>query len=143
MMSDKVTLQHRQRAAYIYIRQSTMSQVLHHQESTQRQYALREKAIAMDRPPSQVRVLDRDLGLSAAQADNRDDFKLLVADVSMGRVGVVIALEVSRLARSCADWHRLIELCAITGTLLIDEDGCYDTSDFNDQLLLGLKRHIA
>lgn len=115
MMSDKVTLQHRQRAAYIYIRQSTMSQVLHHRESTQRQYALREKAIAMGWPPSRVRVLDRDLGLSAAQADNRGDFKLLVADVSMGRVGAVFALEVSRLARSCADWHRLIELCASRG----------------------------
>ena len=143
MMSDKVTLQHRQRAAYIYIRQSTMSQVLHHRESTQRQYALREKAIAMGWPPSRVRVLDRDLGLSAAQADNRGDFKLLVADVSMGRVGAVFALEVSRLARSCADWHRLIELCALTGTLLIDEDGCYDTSDFNDQLLLGLKATMS
>jgi DNA invertase Pin-like site-specific DNA recombinase len=143
MMSDKVTLQHRQRAAYIYIRQSTMGQVLHHPESTRRQYALGEKAMAMGWPPSLVRVLDRDLGLSAAQADNRDDFKLLVADVSMGRVGAVFALEVSRLARSCADWHRLIELCALTGTLLIDEDGCYDPSDFNDQLLLGLKATMS
>jgi DNA invertase Pin-like site-specific DNA recombinase len=138
-MSNKVTLQHCQRAACIYIRQSTMSQVLHHQESTQRQYALRDQAIALGWSPSKVRVFDRDLGTSAAQATGRDDFKALVADVSMGLVGAVFALEASRLARSCADWHRLIELCSLTGTLLIDEDGCYDTSDFNDRLLLGLK----
>jgi DNA invertase Pin-like site-specific DNA recombinase len=138
-MSNKVTPRHRQRAAYIYIRQSTMNQVLHHQESTQRQYALRDRAIALGWPPTMVRILDRDLGTSGSQAADRDDFKALVADVSMGRVGSVFALEASRLARSCADWHRLIELCSLTGTLLIDEDGCYDTSDFNDRLLLGLK----
>jgi DNA invertase Pin-like site-specific DNA recombinase len=138
-MSNKVTLRHRQRVACIYIRQSTMSQVLHHQESTQRQYALRDQAIALGWPPTMVRILDRDLGTSGSQATGRDDFKALVADVSMGRVGAVFALEASRLARSCADWHRLIELCSLTGTLLIDEDGCYDTSDFNDRLLLGLK----
>jgi DNA invertase Pin-like site-specific DNA recombinase len=138
-MSDKVTLRHRQGAAYIYIRQSTMNQVLHHQESTQRQYALRDRAIALGWPPTMVRILDGDLGMSGSQVTGRDDFKALVADVSMGRVGAVFALEASRLARSCADWHRLIELCSLTGTLLIDEDGCYDTSDFNDRLLLGLK----
>jgi DNA invertase Pin-like site-specific DNA recombinase len=116
-----------------------MSQVLHHQESTQRQYALRDHAIALGWPPTSVRVLDKDLGTSGAQTANREDFKTLAADVSMGRVGGVFALEASRLARSCADWHRLIELCSLTDTLLIDEDGYYDTSDFNDRLLLGLK----
>ena len=126
-------------AAYIYIRQSTMNQVLHHQESTQRQYALRGRAIALGWPPAMVRILDGDLGTSGPQAADRGDFKALVADVSMGRVGAVFALEASRLARSCADWHWLLELCSLTGTLLIDEDGCYDTSDFNDRLLLGLK----
>jgi DNA invertase Pin-like site-specific DNA recombinase len=138
-MSNKVTLQHRQRVACIYIRQSTMGQILHHQESTQRQYALRDRAIALGWPTTKVQVLDRDLGTSGAQATDRDDFKALVADVSMGKIGAVFALEASRLARSCADWHRLIELCSLTGTLLIDEDGCYDPSDFNDLLLLGVK----
>lgn len=142
-MSNKVTPQHRQKAAYIYIRQSTMGQVLHHQESTRRQYELQDRALALGWPRARVRVLDRDLGASAAQSGGRDDFKVLVADVSMGRVGAVLALEASRLARSCADWHRLIELCSLTGTLLIDEDGCYDPSDFNDRLLLGLKSNVT
>ena len=88
-------------------------------------------------------VLDRDLGKSGAQITGREDFKTLVADVSMGQVGAVLALEVSRLARSNLDWHRLLELCALTGTLVIDEDGCYDPADFNDGLLLGLKGTMA
>jgi DNA invertase Pin-like site-specific DNA recombinase len=130
---------HLNQPAYVYIRQSTLKQVLHHQESTERQYALRDKARALGWPDRAIRVLDADLGVSGAQAAGREDFKLLVADVSMGKVGAVLALEASRLARSCADWHRLLELCSLTGTLIIDEDGCYDPSDFNDQLLLGLK----
>jgi DNA invertase Pin-like site-specific DNA recombinase len=88
---------------------------------------------------SQVRVLDRDLGQSGAQSQSREDFKTLLADVSLGEVGAVLALEASRLARSNADWHRLIELCSLTGTLILDEDGVYDPADFNDGLLLGLK----
>jgi DNA invertase Pin-like site-specific DNA recombinase len=135
----KITMQHLQKKAYVYIRQSTLSQVLHHQESTQRQYALREKALALGWSESQIRVLDRDLGLSGAQSQAREDFKTLLADVSLGEVGAVLALEASRLARSNTDWHRLLELCSVTGTLLLDEDGCYDPADFNDALLLGLK----
>jgi DNA invertase Pin-like site-specific DNA recombinase len=135
----KITPAHLQKKAYVYIRQSTLSQVLHHQESTQRQYALREKALSLGWCESRLRILDRDLGQSGSQSQNREDFKSLLADVSLGEVGAVLALEASRLARSNTDWHRLIELCSLTGTLLLDEDGCYDPADFNDALLLGLK----
>ena len=116
-----------------------MGQVRHHRESTERQYALKEKACSLGWPAEHVRILDGDLGISGAAMTLRQDFKTLVADVSMGKVGAVFALEASRLSRSNTDWHRLLELCALTGTLSIDEDGCYDPADFNDQLLLGLK----
>ena len=138
-MNPKIQDQHTTKPAYVYLRQSTMSQVRHHTESTERQYALKDKASELGWPDSRVRILDRDLGISGAQITGREDFKTLVADVSMGKVGAVFALEASRLARSCTDWHRLLELCALTDTLIIDEDGCYDPADFNDQLLLGLK----
>src|SRR5262250_17120 len=142
-MNSKITEQHQSKSAYIYVRQSTPAQILHHQESTERQYALRQKALELGWREATVRTLDRDLGVSGAQMTGRDDFKTLVADVSMGRVGAVFALEVSRLARSNLDWHRLLELCALTETLVIDEDGCYDPADFNDGLLLGLKGAMA
>ena len=142
-MNPKITEQHRNRPAYIYVRQSTNAQVLHHQESTERQYALRAMAVEMGWPESAIRTLDRDLGMTGTEMTRREDFKTLVADVSMGQVGAVFALEVSRLARSNLDWHRLLELCALTATLVIDEDGCYDPSDFNDGLLLGLKGTMA
>lgn len=138
-MISKVKSHHKSRLAYIYIRQSTLRQVRHHQESTQRQYALREKAIEMGWSEERVCLLDEDLGLSGSQGSERSAFNTLVADVSMGKVGAVFALEASRLSRSFADWQRLVELCALTDTLIVDEDGCYDASDFNDQLLLGLK----
>ena len=140
---SKVQQCHRDRPAYIYVRQSTLGQVRHHQESTARQYALKDKALRMDWAPGAIRILDGDLGVSGAHATHREDFKKLVADVSMGAVGAVFALEASRLARSDLDWHRLIEICAISKTLVVDEDGCYDPSDFNDALLLGLKATIA
>jgi hypothetical protein len=139
-MNSTISEQHLNRTAYVYVRQSTLAQVRHHQESTERQYALREKALQLGWREPAIHVLDRDLGKSGAQITGREDFKTLVADVSMGQVGAVLALEVSRLARSNLDWHRLLELCALTGTLVIDEDGCYDPADFNDGLLLGLKR---
>ncbi len=142
-MSAKIAEQHLQKPAYIYVRQSTIAQVRFHQESTERQYALRGKALELGWKDAAIRTLDRDLGVSGAQMAGREDFKALVADVSMGKVGAVFALEASRLARSSLDWHRLIELCALTGTLVIDEDGCYDPSDFNDGLLLGLKGTLA
>ena len=138
-MIAKIQPHHHQKMAYIYLRQSTMGQVRHHQESTARQYALKDRALSLGWQSDQIRLLDRDLGLSGTQINNRQDFKTLVADVSLEKVGAVFALEASRLSRSCSDWHRLLEICAFTGTLLIDEDGCYDPADFNDQLLLGLK----
>lgn len=137
---NSIQNQHLSRPAYIYLRQSTPRQLLHHQESTQRQYALQNKARELGWLPHLIRVLDGDLGQSGSSAAApREDFKTLVADVSMGKVGAIFALEASRFSRCCADWHRLVELAAIGGTLIIDEDGCYDPSDFNDQLLLGLK----
>ncbi|HEX8811122.1 MAG TPA: recombinase family protein, partial [Terracidiphilus sp.] len=142
-MNSKITEQHRSRPAYIYVRQSTNAQVLHHQESTERQYALRTMALELGWSESAIRTLDRDLGMTGTEMSRREDFKTLVADVSMGQVGAVFALEVSRLARSNLDWHRLLELCALTATLVIDEDGCYDPADFNDGLLLGLKGTMA
>lgn len=142
-MNPKIAEHHRSKPAYIYLRQSTPGQVRHHQESTERQYALREMALELGWSESPIRILDRDLGKTGTEMAGREDFKTLVADVSMGRVGAVFALEVSRLARSNLDWHRLLELCALTTTLVIDEDGCYDPADFNDGLLLGLKGTMA
>jgi DNA invertase Pin-like site-specific DNA recombinase len=142
-MNPQITEQHRCKSAYVYVRQSTLAQVRHHQESTERQYALREKALELGWNDPEIHVLDQDLGMSGAQTTGREDFKTLVAEVSMGQVGAVFALEVSRLARSNLDWHRLLELCALTETLVIDEDGCYNPADFNDGLLLGLKGTMA
>ena len=138
-MTPKIQTIHLEKLAYIYIRQSTMGQVRHHQESTERQYALKDKALQLGWPLNRIRILDGDLGLSGAQATRRQDFLTVVADVSMGKVGGVFSLEASRLSRSCTDWHRLLELCAFTNTVIIDEDGVYNPADFNDQLLLGLK----
>jgi DNA invertase Pin-like site-specific DNA recombinase len=142
-MNSTISEQHLSRTAFVYVRQSTLAQVRHHQESTERQYALRQKALELGWREPSVQILDRDLGKSGAQITGREDFKTLVAEVSMGQVGAVFALEVSRLARSNLDWHRLLELCALTGTLVIDEDGCYNPADFNDGLLLGLKGTMA
>ena len=138
-MSSKIKEYHKEKMAYVYLRQSTMGQVLHHQESTERQYALKDRALACGWMLEKIRVLDGDLGISGTQGSNREDFKHLVADVSMNKVGAIFALEASRLSRSSADWNRLFELCSLTDTLIIDEDGCYDPAQFNDQLLLGLK----
>jgi DNA invertase Pin-like site-specific DNA recombinase len=136
---SKVTARHLARTAYLYIRQSSLRQVLEHTESTARQYALRQRAIALGWPADQVVVIDCDQGLSGASAIDRAGFQNLVAEVGLGHAGIVLGLEVSRLARSSADWHRLLELCALSGTLILDEDGLYDPSQFNDRLLLGLK----
>lgn len=134
----KVTSQHLKRNAYLYVRQSTLRQVLENTESTKRQYALREKAVALGWPMERVIVIDADLGQSAATSD-REGFQRLVAEVTMGHAGIVLGLEVSRLARSSADWYRLLEICSLTDTLISDEDGLYDPNQFNDRLLLGLK----
>jgi DNA invertase Pin-like site-specific DNA recombinase len=122
---SKVTAEHLQRAAYLYIRQSTLRQVVENTESTERQYALRRRALV--------------LGWPGASAGGREGFQRLVAEVGLGQAGIVMGLEVSRLARNCADWHRLLELCALTHCLILDEDGLYDPGHYNDRLLLGLK----
>ena len=135
---QKVTASHLSRDAYLYVRQSSLRQVFEHTEGTRRQYVLRERAVALGWPTERVVVIDSDLGLSGADGD-REGFKRLVAEVSMDRAGIVLGLEVSRLARNSADWHRLLEICALSETLILDEDGVYDPVDFNDRLLLGLK----
>lgn len=136
---QKVRAEHLQRDAYLYIRQSTIHQVFHNTESTQRQYALKQRAIALGWPSEQVVIIDGDQGHSGASAVDREGFQRLVAEVGMGRAGIVLGLEVSRLARNNSDWHRLLEICGLTGTLILDEDGLYDPGHFNDRLLLGLK----
>ena len=137
--SQKVTAHHLKRDAYLYVRQSTLRQVFEHGESTQRQYALRQRAVALGWPLERIIVIDADLGKSGGQSVERPGFQHLVADVGMGKAGMVMGLEVSRLARNSTDWHRLLEICALTDTLILDEDGLYDPSHFNDRLLLGLK----
>jgi len=136
---QKITERHRQRRAVVYVRQSTLVQVERNTESAQRQYALRDRAIDLGWPAASVVVVDEDTGRSGASTDGRLGFKELVAEVGLGQVGLILSLEVSRLARSSADWHQLIDLCALTGTLIADSDGIYSPADFNDRLLLGLK----
>src|ERR1700678_511779 len=137
--STKVQPYHLERRAYLYVRQSSMRQVIENVESTKRQYALRSRAIALGWRDDAIVVVDCDQGESGASAAWREGFQHLVAEVSMGRAGIVMGLEVSRLARNNADWHRLLEICALADTLILDEDGIYDPTSFNDRLLLGLK----
>jgi DNA invertase Pin-like site-specific DNA recombinase len=137
--SLKVRPHHLERRAYLYIRQSSMRQVIENVESTKRQYALRGRAIALGWREDQIVVVDSNQGESGASAVWREGFQHLVAEVSLGRAGIVMGLEVSRLARNNADWHRLLEICALADTLILDEDGVYDPSFINDRLLLGLK----
>ena len=135
---NKVSNRHLSRRAYLYIRQSTMHQVLANSESTRRQYALQERALALGWSDEQIIVNDADLGCSAA-ASGRQGFQAMMGEVSLGNVGVVLGLEVSRLSRNSSDWHRLVEICAFTDTLIVDEDGVYNPNDFNDRMLLGIK----
>jgi DNA invertase Pin-like site-specific DNA recombinase len=139
LRSDKITDEHWQRLAIVYVRQSTQHQVLEHRESTARQYALADRAVALGWPATAVEVIDEDQGHSGSSAEGRSGFQRLLAEVSSDRVGLILGLEMSRLARSCKDWHALLELCAIYRTLLGDADGLYDPSQYNDRLLLGLK----
>ena len=139
----KVTAGQLARNAYLYIRQSTLKQVLHNTESAIRQYDLRGKAIALGWDASQITVIDIDQGQSGASTADREGFQQMVAEVSLGRAGIVLGLECSRLARNNADWHQLLELCAMTGTLICDEDGLYDPRNFNDRLVLGMKGQIS
>ncbi len=125
--------------AYLYIRQSSMRQVIENVESTKRQYALQGRAAALGWRDEKIVVIDSDEGESGASASWREGFQRLVSDVGIGRAGIVMGLEGSRLARNSADWHRLLEICALADTLILDEDGVYDPASFNDRLLLGLK----
>jgi len=140
---SKVTAAHLSRPALLYVRQSTLKQVVNNTESAVRQYDLRGKAIALGWAADQVTVIDIDQGHSGASAADREGFQHLVAEVSLGRAGIVLGLECSRLARNSADWHQLLELCAMTGTLICDEDGLYDPRDFNDRLVLGMKGQMS
>src|SRR5262249_31072577 len=127
------------RAAAVYVRQSTPQQVAGHQESTARQYALAGRAIDLGWPRDRIQAIDDDLGRSGQSAEGRPGFQRLLAEVALDHVGLILGLEVSRLARSCKDWHQLLEACARFRVLPADADGVYDPSDYNDRLLLGLK----
>ena len=138
-MNNKITPSHLSRRACVYLRQSTAYQVESNQESTQRQYALAERAQSLGWDLTQIQVLDGDLGKSGQTTSGREDFQQLMAAVGLGEVGAVLALEASRLSRSQADWHKLLDICALTDTLVIDHDGIYNPNDFNDRVLLGFK----
>ena len=138
----KVTALHLERLACLYVRQSTLRQVFENSESTKRQYGLKAKALNLGWSEAQICIIDCDLGRSGACGD-REGFKQLVTYVGLGQVGIVMGLEVSRLARNSSDWQRLLEICALTQTLILDEDGVYDPATFNDRLLLGLKGTIS
>ena len=136
---DKIKPSHHSRMALVYVRQSSAAQVEHNRESTLRQYALAQRAAALGWPQARITIIDDDLGLSGSSAHQRGGFARMAADVALGHVGLILGLEVSRLARNNADWYRLLDLCAMTDTLIGDADGLYHPSLFNDRLLLGLK----
>ncbi len=137
-LTNKVTPRHLTRNAYLYVRQSTLHQVSANTESSRRQYDLQRRAFELGWGEDQMVVVDCDQGQSGASAD-RVGFQKLVSDVGLGHAGIVMGLEVSRLARNSTDWHRLLEICGLTDTLILDEEGLYNPSHFNDRLLLGLK----
>jgi DNA invertase Pin-like site-specific DNA recombinase len=139
LSSSKVRPEHLDRPALIYVRQSSPMQVRDHTASAARQYDLAQYAEQLGWPKERIQVIDQDQGLSGASARGRDGFQYLMAEVSLGRAGAVLSLEASRLARCCSDWYRLIEICGLTDTLVIDEDGVYDPTQYNDRLVLGIK----
>src|SRR5258707_8598375 len=134
----KVKSWHLDRSAIVYVRQSTLQQVAEHQESAARQYALAGRAVELGWPRDRVLVIDDDLGRSGQSAEGRPGFQRLLAEVALDHIGLILGLEVSRLARSCKDWHQLLETCARFRVLLADADGMYDPTDYSDRLLLGL-----
>lgn len=139
LRSEKIQTEHSERLAIVYVRQSTPQQVLNHQESTRVQYSLKTRALLLGWSEDRILVIDDDLGKSGATAEGRVGFQRLVSEVSLGHVGLILGAEMSRLARSCKDWHQLLEVCGIFGTLIADFDGIYDPGQYNDRLLLGLK----
>jgi len=141
--ASKITSSHRSRQCLVYVRQSTLAQTRVNTESLERQYELAGRAVTLGWSPGQVQVVDADLGLSGAQAANREGFQELVAQVALGRVGLILGLEASRLARSNSDWYQLLDLCGMTDTLIADGDGIYDPGVYSDRLVLGLKGTIS
>lgn len=139
IQSRKIQAYHRDRLAIVYIRQSTLQQVAHHSESTKLQYALVEKAYSLGWSKEHLMVIDEDLGRSGANAEGRPGFQKLVTEVSLEHVGLILGIDISRLARSCRDWYQLLEVCSLFRTLIADTDGIYDPCNYNDRLLLGLK----
>ena len=135
----KVQSWHRDRLAVVYVRQSTAAQVVDHRESTRLQYGLTQRAVALGWAPSRILVIDEDLGHSASGVDGRPGFQRLVSEVGLDHVGIVLGVEMSRLARCGREWHQLLELCAISGALLADPDAVYDPCEHNDRLV----RHEA
>ena len=138
LRSTKLRPWHLDRVAVVYVRQSTPQQVLDHKESTARQYALADRAVALGWPRDRVATIDDDLGKSGQSIEGRPGFQRLLAEVAPDRVGLILGLEMSRLARSCKDWHQLLELCGRYRVLLADADGVFDPTDHSDRLLLGL-----
>jgi DNA invertase Pin-like site-specific DNA recombinase len=138
LRSSKIRARHLDRLAIVYVRQSSPQQVLEHKESRERQYALAGQALALGWPKERILIIDEDQGQSGKTAEHRLGYQRLVAELTMDHVGLVLGLEMSRLSRSSKDWHHLLEVCALFGTLLADQDGVYDPNDSNDRLLLGL-----
>src|SRR5277367_3808904 len=143
MTTVKIQSLHYERMAYVYVRQSTPWQVMENRESTERQYHLRERATQLGWPPGHVEVIDEDQGRSGSTATHRTGFQRLATEVSLGKVGIVLMLEASRLARNNSDWYRLKEICGVSGTLIADEGGVYNPREPNDRLLLGVKGTIS
>jgi len=142
-LNEKIKTTHRNRCAYVYVRQSTASQVQHNRESTDRQYKLADRAVLLGWPQSQIRIIDEDLARSGSTTSDRNGFATMTTEVGLGHVGLILSIEVSRVARNNADWYRLLDLCGVTDTLIGDEDGLYHPGLFNDRLLLGLKGTMA
>ena len=143
MSGTKIQPTHHERLAYVYVRQSTPWQVLENRESTERQYQLHSRAVALGWAPSRVETIDEDQGRTGSSASHRTGFQRLVSDVGLGRVGIVLMLEASRLARNNSDWYRLIEICGVSATLIADEGAVYNPRDPNDRLLLGVKGTLS
>src|SRR6202165_6408762 len=135
----KITTDHLRRCAVVYVRQSSSTQVENNRESPARVYRLAERAVGLEWPRAQVKVLDEDLGISGSGLTDRAGFARMIAEVALGQIGIVLGLEGSRLARNNADWYRLLDLCGMTDTLIGDSDGIYHPTLFNDRLILGLK----
>ena len=143
MTATKIQSSHCGRIAFVYVRQSTPLQVVENRESPERQYPLRQRAIELGWPPSQVEDIDEDQGRSGSTAAHRTGFQRLATEVSLGKVGIVFMLEASRLARNNSDWYRLIEICGVSGTLIADETAVYNPREPNDRLLLGVKGTLS